>query len=100
MNRLRNRSRRAASTCALTAAYLLTAFAIAPLALVLIYTVKNGWPAASQLDFYVNVERPVGIPGAGVAHAIAGSLIMVGVASLIAIPVGVISGVNLVEYGG
>ena len=100
MNRLRNRSRRAASTFALIAAYMLTAIAIAPLALVLIYTVKNGWPAASQANFYLNVERPVGIPGAGVAHAIVGSAIMVGVASMIAIPVGVITGVNLVEYGG
>ena len=100
MNRLRNLTRLAGSSLALVLAYALTALALVPLALVLIYTVKNGLPAASQLDFYVNVERPVGIPGAGVAHAIAGSLVMVGIASLIAIPVGIITAVNLVEYGG
>jgi phosphate transport system permease protein len=100
MNRLRNRWRRLASFSALAGAYALTALALVPLGLVLWYTVANGWTAATQLDFYINVERPVGIPGAGVAHAIVGSAVMVGLASLIAIPTGVIGGVSLVEFGG
>jgi phosphate transport system permease protein len=45
------------------------------------------------------VERPVGVPGAGINHAIVGTGIMVGLASLMAIPVGVIGGVFLAEYG-
>ena len=100
MNRVRNVRRRFMNSLALAVVYTLTAIALIPLALVLWYTAVKGWPAASHLEFYVNVERPVGIPGAGVAHAIVGSAVMVGLASLISIPVGVISGVNLVEFGG
>ncbi len=78
--------------------YLLTLVALVPLALVLYYTVVNGWPAASNPDFYLNVERPVGIPGAGVNHAIVGTLMLVGLASLIAVPTGILGGVHLAEY--
>jgi len=100
MSRARNWSRRLLSSSAIGGAYALTALALVPLALVLWYVIANGLPAAARLDFYVNVERPVGIPGAGVAHAIAGTAVMVGIASLIAVPIGVIGGVNLVEFTG
>lgn len=100
MNPPRNLWRRAKSSLALCLMYLLTAVALVPLGLVLWYTVTKGLPAASRVEFYFNVERPVGIPGAGVAHAIVGTVVMVGLASLISIPIGVVSGVNLVEYGG
>lgn len=100
MNRTRNLWRRANSRLALLIVYALTAIALVPLALVLWYTIVRGLPAAIRPEFYVNVERPVGIPGAGVAHAIVGSAVMVGIASLIAIPLGVVGGVNLVEYRG
>jgi phosphate transport system permease protein len=73
--------------------------ALVPLGLVLWYTIARGLPAVSHLEFFTNVERPAGIPGGGVAHAIAGTAIMVGLASLLAIPVGVIGGVHLAEYG-
>jgi phosphate transport system permease protein len=56
-------------------------------------------PALGHLTFFTNVERPAGIPGGGVAHAIAGTAIMVGFASLLAIPVGIVAGVHLAEYG-
>jgi phosphate transport system permease protein len=98
MRRARNRWRRFESAAAIGAIYALTGIALVPLALVLGYTVVRGLPAATNLDFFMNVERPVGIPGAGVAHAIAGTAIMVGLASLLAIPVGIVSGVHLVEY--
>jgi phosphate transport system permease protein len=96
--RFRNHWRGYKNVLALSAVYGLTGLALIPLALVLGYTIIKGLPAAIHPDFYINVERPVGIPGAGVGHAIAGSGIMVGIASLLAIPVGVVSGVHLVEY--
>lgn len=77
---------------------LMAASALLPLSLVLIYTVVRGLPAVVHPEFFIHVERPVGIPGAGVAHAIVGTIMMVGVASLMAIPVGVIAGVQLAEY--
>jgi len=79
--------------------YALTALALLPLALVLIYTIGNGWRTAVNPDFYIHYQRPVGIAGGGVNHAIVGTLTMVGIASLIAIPVGVLAGVHLAEYG-
>jgi phosphate transport system permease protein len=95
----RNFWRRFKSTAALSVIYALTGLALVPLALVLGYTILKGLPAASHPGFYVNVEEPVGVPGAGVSNAIVGTAMMVGMASLVAIPVGVISGVYLAEYG-
>lgn len=73
--------------------------ALVPLSLVLAYTIRNGLPAVSHIEFFLNSERPVGVSGAGVAHALVGTVIMVGIASAMAIPLGVISGIHLVEYG-
>src|SRR5215813_11160420 len=95
----RNWRRQLSNQVARLLVYLMAGIALLPLSLVLIYTVVNGLPALTHLEFFTNVERPVGIPGAGVAHAFVGTVIMVGVASLIAIPVGVVSGIQLVEYG-
>jgi phosphate transport system permease protein len=95
----RNRRRLAVNVLARMAMYGAAAVALVPLSLVLAYTIRNGLPAVSHLEFFLNSERPVGIPGAGVAHALVGTLIMVGLASLLAIPIGIVSGVYLVEYG-
>ena len=95
----RNPWRHFKNNAALTATYALTGLALVPLGLVLWYTILNGLPAASHLEFFLNVERPVGIPGSGISNAIVGTAMMVGMASLVAIPVGVISGVYLAEYG-
>jgi phosphate transport system permease protein len=84
---------------ALTAVYALTGLALVPLGLLLWYTILKGLPAVSHPEFFLNVERPVGIPGSGISNAIVGTATMVGMASLIAIPVGVISGVYMAEYG-
>lgn len=95
----RNLRRQVGNQAARAAVYVMAAIALLPLSLVLIYTVANGLPAVTHLEFFTNVQRPVGIPGSGVAHAFVGTVIMVGLASLMAIPVGVISGIQLVEYG-
>ena len=76
----------------------MAAAALLPLSLVLVYTIVRGLPAVVHPEFFVHVERPVGIAGAGVAHAIVGTIVMVGIASLMAIPVGVVAGVQLAEY--
>jgi phosphate transport system permease protein len=77
----------------------LTVVALVPLLLVLLYALLNGLPALAQPGFFTNTERPVGIPGAGVEHAIAGTLMMVGLASLAAVPTGVLAGLYLAEFG-
>jgi phosphate transport system permease protein len=79
--------------------YFLTVLALIPLGLVLWFTVAKGLPPALHIEFYTHVFRPVGIPGAGVEHAIVGTLLLVGMASLMAIPVGILGGIYLAEYG-
>jgi phosphate transport system permease protein len=46
------------------------------------------------------MPKPVGEPGGGMANAIVGTLILVGLGSLIAVPIGIISGVHMSEYAG
>jgi phosphate transport system permease protein len=95
----RNQRRSAVNRLTRTLIYVLAVLALVPLGLVLLYTTLRGLPALQHTEFFTNVERPVGIPGAGVSHAIVGTLIMVGIASLMAIPIGVLGGLYLVEYG-
>lgn len=96
----RNVLRRSISWTWLVVMYALTVLALIPLGLVLWFTASKGLPPALNGDFFTNVFRPVGVPGAGVKHAIVGTLMLVGIASLLAIPVGILSGVFLAEYGG
>jgi phosphate transport system permease protein len=59
------------------------------------------WKGASSvsLGFLTNLPKPVGETGGGIANAIVGSAKVVGLAGLLGIPVGVLSGVYLSEYG-
>jgi phosphate transport system permease protein len=86
------------STVALSSVYALTGLALIPLGLVLWLTISKGLPAVVHPEFFFNSEHPTGIPGGGVANAIVGTGILVGVASLAAIPIGVLSGIFLAEY--
>jgi len=94
----RNARRGYASGASLAIMYALTVLALIPLALVLWFTASKGLPSVMHPEFFTNVERPVGVPGAGIAHAIVGTGILVGMASLMAIPIGVLTGVYLAEY--
>lgn len=94
----RNLTRLSTNLFAIGLAYALTALALLPLALVLIFTISKGLPPALHPEFFTDVERPVGVPGAGIEHAIAGTLILVGIASLIAIPIGMLGGIFMSEY--
>jgi phosphate transport system permease protein len=51
-------------------------------------------------DFFVKNPAAAGDTGGGVANAIVGTLIIVGVGSAIGLPVGIGAGVYLAEYGG
>ncbi len=47
-----------------------------------------------------SLPTPLGVPGGGIAHAIAGSMIMVGLACLWGVPLGIGAGVYLSEFAG
>jgi phosphate transport system permease protein len=69
---------------------------ICPLLLILGFLVYQG-ASAINLDFFVHLPKPVGEPGGGVANAIVGSLILIGLAAGIGLPVGILGGVYLAE---
>jgi phosphate transport system permease protein len=71
--------------------------ALVPLCFIMFYVVRQGFSSLSW-DFFTKMPKPVGESGGGMANAIAGTLILIGIASLLAIPVGLISGVYLSEY--
>jgi phosphate transport system permease protein len=73
--------------------------ALAPLAFVLFFVVSQGIRSVN-LDFFTQMPKPVGEPGGGMANAIVGTLILTGLGSVMAIPIGVISGVYMSEYAG
>jgi phosphate transport system permease protein len=77
------------------------AFAIALVPLVsLVWTVvKNGAPVI-DLEFLTFSMRNVVGEGGGIYHAIMGTLLVTGAAALISIPIGLLSAIYLVEYGG
>ena len=101
----RNSRRRYASRAWLGVMYLLTVLALVPLGLVLWFTVLRGLPSVIHPQFFFNAELPPceprcpAVTNAGVGHAIVGTGIMVGLASLMAIPIGILGGIYLAEYG-
>ena len=83
-----------ASTVALISALLV----IAPLGLVFFHLLVNG-ASSVNWDFFTKLPTPVGTPGGGMVNAIVGSLELLAFASIIGIPIGVLGGVYLGEYG-
>ena len=71
--------------------------ALIPLALILFYVVKEG-VGALNLAFFTQMPKPVGEAGGGMANAIVGTLILIGLAALFAVPIGCICGIHLSEY--
>lgn len=59
---------------------------------------SNGF-AALTLNFFTQSTPAPGTEGGGMANAIVGSLLMVGLATLISTPVGILAGIYLAEYG-
>lgn len=67
---------------------------IIPLFLILFYTVSKGINFINW-DFFTQMPKPVGEDGGGMANAIVGTAIMVGIGSAFGIPVGILSGIYL-----
>jgi phosphate transport system permease protein len=95
---LRARIRTGIDGAATGLAILATVLVVAPLVAIFIYLVYRGASSLS-LDFFIKVPKPVGEAGGGMANAIVGSGILLGVGSLIGIPVGIAGGIYLSEFG-
>lgn len=72
--------------------------AIVPLGSILVEVFRNG-AAAISIEFLTQVPGPVGSGEGGIGPAIQGTLIIIGMASLIGCPIGVMSGIFLAEFG-
>src|SRR5262249_35250447 len=73
--------------------------ALVPLVLLLSFVVTRGI-SALNVEFFTSMPKPVGERGGGMANAIVGTLILAGLGSVLAIPIGILSGVYMSEYAG
>ena len=80
------------------ACYAAAALVLLPLASILWELLSRGLPGFRP-SFFLHMPKPVGEPGGGMANAIVGTLILVGLGAAFAVPVGVATGVYLAEYG-
>lgn len=78
--------------------YLAAIVVLTPLFLVIQFVIYKG-ASSLDLNFFTELPKPVGEPGGGMKHAIAGTLYLVGIGCLIAIPVGLTCGIYLSEFG-
>src|SRR5437879_1984750 len=90
--------RKIKNALASTATFVSAVLVIAPLGLVFFYLLVNG-ASSVNWDFFTHLPKPVGEAGGGMANAIVGSLELLALAGAIGIPVGVLGGVYLAEYG-
>ena len=73
--------------------------ALIPVVMILTFVISKG-AGSINWAFFTEMPKPVGEPGGGMANAIVGSLIVVGIGALFAIPIGIISGIYASEYAG
>jgi phosphate transport system permease protein len=69
-----------------------------PLGAIFAYLVYKGL-GSINIAFLTQTPKPVGEPGGGMANAIVGSGVILGIASLLGVPFGIGAGVFLAEYG-
>jgi len=72
--------------------------AMIPLLNILYEVVKKGL-STINLEFLTNIPGVVGQPGGGIGPAIQGTLILIGLTTLIGVPLGLVSGIYLSEFG-
>ena len=90
--------RKIKNALASTGTFVSAVLVIAPLGLVFFHLLVNG-ASSVNWDFFTHLPKPVGEAGGGMANAIVGSLELLAIAGVIGIPVGVLGGVYLAEYG-
>lgn len=79
--------------------YVAAVLATLPLVLILGYLIREGASSLS-IDFFTQMPRPVGEAGGGMANAIAGTLMLVGIAAAVGLPIGIGAGLYLAENRG
>lgn len=75
-----------------------TIVTLIPLALIFYYTIAKG-AANLNLNFFLSMPKPVGEQGGGMANAIVGTFILIGIGGALGLPVGIFTGIYLAEFG-
>ncbi len=97
MNAPNHRWRKGKSALASGLSFTAAILVIAPLGLVFFHLLKSG-ASSVNWNFFTHLPAPVGEKGGGMVNAIVGSGELLGLASIIGIPIGVLGGVYLAEY--
>ncbi|HUB28755.1 MAG TPA: phosphate ABC transporter permease PstA [Terracidiphilus sp.] len=95
---LRSRMRAITDQAVTAAAVLATALVVTPLVVIFVYLLLKG-ASSLNLDFFIQVPKPEGESGGGMANAIVGSGVLLALASAIGVPIGIGGGVFLAEFG-
>ncbi len=82
-----------------TLAFVGAILVVTPLLLVFYHLIKEGFTSIN-LAFFTQLPKPEGETGGGMGNAIVGTFVLLGQAAAIGVPVGVLGGVFLSEYGG
>ena len=72
---------------------------MAPLGIIFVHILKMGASSLS-MDFFTQIPKPTGESGGGMANGLAGSALMIGLASCFGLPIGILGAVYLTEFGG
>lgn len=91
--------RRVVNTVMLGVMYVAALVAVLPLIFILWHLAREGASSLS-LDFFTKMPKPVGEEGGGMANAIVGTLVLLGIASAIGLPIGIGAGLYLAEQRG
>ena len=70
-----------------------------PVLVLFLFVIIKGLPGMLTPGFFTQSPHPQGVPGGGVLNAIIGTLVIVGIGSVLAVPIGALIGVFLSEYG-
>ena len=95
----RTRWRKAKSDLMMGVTVLATVIALLPLFIILAYLVTKG-ASSLNLAFFTHMPAPVGEKGGGMANAIVGTLELIGLASLMGVPLGIGAGLYLAAHRG
>lgn len=87
-----------ADRLATVAAVASTIIVVTPLVAIFFYLMYKG-ASSLNLAFFTQVPKPVGEPGGGMANSIIGSGVLLGIASLMGVPIGIASGIYTAEFG-
>lgn len=92
-----DRRRKQVSALMLTLMGLATVLAVIPLLWILFYVLQEGAQYLS-LEFFLQLPTPVGVTGGGIANALVGSALVVGIACVITIPIAIVAAFYVADH--